>query len=137
VQNEVSTRILEGVLAAMVVCAIVALCMMRTKRVLPKSPCSIASVASFVAESKFLGSLRGAEWCDDAELRERGLFDGLFSMGWWKVEGESSSDQSGGDSNDSSLSDRNEVEGGDSSPRTATRFGIDLDGKSPLLDDVE
>lgn len=93
-QSEISTRILDGLLGGMVVCALVALCTMRTKGVLPKSPCSIASVASFVVGSKFLGALRGAEWCNDAELRERGLFERLFSMGWWKVEREVTSIQS-------------------------------------------
>ena len=142
VQNKVSTRILDGVLAAMVVCAIIALCMMRTKGVLPKSPCSIASVASFVAESNFLGTLRGAEWCNDAELRERGVFDGLFSMGWWKVERELASNESIRGSDASSLSSfRNEAEaeaeGNNSMTGDATRFGIDLDGKRPLLEDVE
>lgn len=85
VQRRVSTSILDGLLGGMVICALVALYSMRTRGVIPKSPCSIASVASFVAGSKLLGISRDAEWCSDTELRERGI-PGLYSMGWSKVE---------------------------------------------------
>lgn len=167
VQNEVSTRILDGVLAAMVVCALAVLCMMRTKEVLPKSPCSIASAASLVAESRLLELLRGTEY-SDAELRKRGVFEGLFSMGWWEVERETSQsdvsassgssvssvgDESPGsavesdDVNERFDNGRTNQDGGhDSAVDTGdvhkrvddreTRFGIDIDGNTPLLRDV-
>ncbi|KAJ9489947.1 hypothetical protein VN97_g3319 [Penicillium thymicola] len=74
VQNEISTRLLEAVLASMVVCALIALCMIQTKRVLPKSPTSIASVASFLYGSRMLSYVipPGAEWYSDEELKKRG-----------------------------------------------------------------
>ncbi|OQE25189.1 hypothetical protein PENSTE_c006G07048 [Penicillium steckii] len=80
VQSKISTRILDGLLAAMIICALVASFSMRTKRILPKSPCSVASVASFVAGSKFLNIMR------DVAPGERNLSQKRFSMGWWKVE---------------------------------------------------
>ncbi|CAG8032889.1 unnamed protein product [Penicillium olsonii] len=82
VQNEISTRILDGLLGGMIICALIACFSMRTKDVLPKSPCSLASVASFVAGSKLLGIMRDAEQGGKDLSRER------FSMGWWEVEPE-------------------------------------------------
>ena len=63
-------------------------------------------------------------------------------MGWWKVERELASNEFIRGSDASSLSSfRNEAEaeaeGNDSMTGDATRFGIDLDGKRPLLEDVE
>ncbi|KAJ5705923.1 hypothetical protein N7536_001612 [Penicillium majusculum] len=147
VQSEISTRILDGVLAGMVICALAVLCVMRTKEVLPKSPCSIASVASLVAESRLLELLRGTEY-SDAELRKRGLFEGTFSMGWWEVEKETSQSNASVSSGSSVSSVRDEtqdegrtsaVESSDVNERTVdrrTRFGIDIDGNTPLLRDV-
>ncbi|KGO63645.1 Protein of unknown function DUF3433 [Penicillium italicum] len=147
VQSELSTRILDGVLGAMVICALAVLCVMRTKEVLPKSPCSIASVASLVAESRFLELLEGTEY-SDAELRKRGLFEGVFSMGWWEVE-RSANESDVSVSNSSSASTVGDetqpggrgssVESGDANERVdvrRTRFGIDIDGNTPLLRDV-
>ena len=86
-QNAISTRILEGVLAMIFLCTALAFILLDTRRVLPKNPCSIAAVASLLAGSEMLGKgiiPDGAEWCDDEELRRRGVFEGyLFSMGWW------------------------------------------------------
>ncbi|KAJ5401749.1 uncharacterized protein N7487_007645 [Penicillium crustosum] len=147
VQSEISTRILDGVLAGMVICALSVLCMMRTKEVLPKSPCSIASVASLVAESRLLELLRGTEY-SDAGLRKRGLFEGVFSMGWWEVEKEPSQSDASASSGSSVSSVGIEiqdggrtsaVESGDVNERAIdrrTRFGIDIDGNTPLLRDV-
>lgn len=147
VQSEISTRILDGVLAGMVICALAVLCVMRTKEVLPKSPCSIASVASLVAESRLLELLRGTEY-SDAELRKRGLFEGVFSMGWWEVEKETSQSDTSASSGSSvsSVEDESQdggrpsaVESGDVNERVddrRTRFGIDIDGNTPLLRDV-
>lgn len=149
VQSEISTRILDGVLAGMVICALAVLCVMRTKEVLPKSPCSIASVASLVAESRLLELLRGTEY-SDAELRKRGLFEGAFSMGWWEVEkgiSQSCASASSG-SSVSSVGDETQDEGRTSAVESGdgngnerivgrrTRFGIDIDGNTPLLRDV-
>jgi hypothetical protein len=54
VQNELSSRLLEGVLAGVVIYALIALSMVKTKRVLPKSRTSIAAVASFLYGTRIL-----------------------------------------------------------------------------------
>ena len=63
---------------------------MRLGRVLPKNPCSIAIVASMLAESKILSERTipsGSEWCSDEELWERGVFEGhTYTLGWWDQE---------------------------------------------------
>jgi len=142
-QNEISTRILDGVLSSMVTCALIALYVMRTKRILPKSPTSIASVASFLYDSRILSYAipSGSEWCSDEKLKKRGVFVGrTFSMGWWEVEKQRSRRQS----NVSSVSEdetprHGEFDGGQSSlgeedGRKRTKFGIDVDVVvSPLL----
>ncbi|KAL5360844.1 hypothetical protein BJX96DRAFT_184846 [Aspergillus floccosus] len=83
VQSEVSTRILDGLLAAMVICGVVSIALVQTKEVLPKNPCSIGAVANVIP--------KGAEWCGDEELKRRGAFEGRkFTMGWWtdrKIDG--------------------------------------------------
>jgi hypothetical protein len=88
VQSTISTRILEVVLAVMLVCAIVAFFAIETRRTLPKNPCSIGAVISLLAGSEILSEKvipRGSEWYDDKELERRGVFDGLlFSLGWWR-----------------------------------------------------
>ncbi|EAU31717.1 predicted protein [Aspergillus terreus NIH2624] len=87
VQSEVSTRILDGLLATMVVCGVVSIALLQTKEVLPKNPCSIGAVASLLHGSRLLGPdviPKGAEWCSDYELKRRGIFQGQkFTMGWW------------------------------------------------------
>lgn len=86
VQDRASTYVLEGILAAMVICVIVSWVCMDTRRVLPKNPCSIAAVASLLAGSEILGQEflgRGAEWLSDEQLKEK--FEGwTFSLGWWE-----------------------------------------------------
>ncbi|KAF4535915.1 uncharacterized protein LTHEOB_12441 [Lasiodiplodia theobromae] len=98
VQNTVSTRILEGLLAAMLVCGAVACVLEGKTRILPKDPGSIAAKMSLFAD--------GEVWRDRVvveELREeeRGgrrreeLFKGwVFRMGWW---GEGEEGAGGGD----------------------------------------
>lgn len=84
-QSPISTRILEGLLAIMFICAFLAAVLLDTDRVLPKNPCSIAAVASLLAGSELLASIpRGAEWMSDKQLKESGVFEGnVYSMGWW------------------------------------------------------
>ncbi|CAG7930768.1 unnamed protein product [Penicillium olsonii] len=135
VQNEISTRILDGVLGGMVVCALIALCAIQTKRVLPKSPTSIASVASFLYGSRLLGSVipRGAEWDSDAILKKRGIFEGSFSMGWWEVDRQTSRRNSDV-SSISGVSDEMHERGAMEESTSRTRFGIDADHEDwPLL----
>ncbi|KAF2496882.1 hypothetical protein BU16DRAFT_607587 [Lophium mytilinum] len=84
-QSAISTRILEGLLSLIALCIAVSFWSMRVREVLPKNPCSIAAAASLVAGSDMLKRIpRGAEWCDDKQLRENGVLEGvLLSMGWW------------------------------------------------------
>ena len=54
VQDPVSTRVLEALLEFMLVLGILGSMCLNTDRVLPKNPCSIAAVASLLADSNFL-----------------------------------------------------------------------------------
>lgn len=85
-QSAVSTRILEGLLAALALCAVVAYAALETREVLPKNPCSVGAVASLVASGEMLGKCfpEGAEWVGPAERRAKGAWEGVVvSLGWW------------------------------------------------------
>lgn len=90
IQSAISTRILDGILAGMILCALIAMVFMKTKRTLPKNPNSIAAVASMLQGSKMVETKyvqKRSEWCSDKELRRRGVFTTQrFSMGWWNME---------------------------------------------------
>jgi Protein of unknown function (DUF3433) len=90
VQSAISTRILQGLLGSMFLCAAFIFGSMRMGRVLPKNPCSIAAVASMLASSKMLSEQvipPGSEWCSNKELRKRGVFEGYtYTLGWWDQE---------------------------------------------------
>lgn len=111
-QSPISTRILEGLLAAMFLCAALTFALLDTRQVLPKNPCSIAAVASLLAGSSLLASIpEGAEWMSEKQLRDKGVFeDTVFSMGWW-----------GGDESSGSDGERRSTSVG-----TGRRFGIDV-----------
>ena len=83
-QSEVSTRILQGFLAALSACAIVGSLLTDCRRaVLPRNPCSIAAVAALLAGSEMLDVMmaKNREGGDVEELRR---WDGyFFSLGWW------------------------------------------------------
>ncbi|KAE8413140.1 hypothetical protein BDV36DRAFT_39644 [Aspergillus pseudocaelatus] len=87
-QSAVSTRILEGFLAAMTLCILVAFYLVRQREVIPVNPCSIAGAATLLAGSEMLKPdviPPGSEWCDDTELVKRRVFNGLmFGLGWWE-----------------------------------------------------
>lgn len=92
IQNGLSTRILQGLLAAVFICVLIAhsslwVLTRGTRRVLPKNPRSVASVASLLIGSEMLnGGMipEGAEWLNDRQLAERRVFDGwVFGLGWW------------------------------------------------------
>lgn len=87
-QSTISTRILQGLLAAMAFCAVITTLTLSTKGVLPKDPRSIASLASLLVGSEFLKKIPpGSEWLNEKQLLE--LFDGwLFSIRWWEVDGQ-------------------------------------------------
>lgn len=87
VQNAVSTRILEGLLAAMLVCGAVACVLEGKTRILPKDPGSIAAKMSLFADGEVW---RDREVLEELREEERGkrrreeLFKGwAFRMGWW------------------------------------------------------
>jgi Protein of unknown function (DUF3433) len=86
VQNTVSTHVLCGLLGAVLLCAIIASWLMSTKHVVPRNPCSVATVMSLLADSNIWekGILpEGAQWMSDRELLKAGVFDGmLFQLGW-------------------------------------------------------
>ncbi|KAF2146580.1 uncharacterized protein K452DRAFT_314831 [Aplosporella prunicola CBS 121167] len=90
-QSTISTHILQGLLLAMLVCSAVTFCIMDTRKLLPKNPCSIAAVASLLAGSDLMTSNiipSGSEWMSDREL-EKKVFKGLlFRLGWWQDEDE-------------------------------------------------
>ena len=52
VQSIVATRILEAVLACMLLCCIAVYLLLNTKELLPQNPCSIGAAASYVAGSR-------------------------------------------------------------------------------------
>lgn len=112
-QDKVSTRILEVLLGAIAVCIALSLWSMNTKEILPKDPCSIGTAASLLAGAEMLRESvipNGAEWCDDKELKDRGVFEGLlFSMGWW--DGKNKEGTVGGDTEEGAA---------------RRRFGIDV-----------
>jgi hypothetical protein len=88
IQSPISTRILEGFLAAMFICAAVAIAAMDTREVLPKNPCSVAAGASLLAGAEMLHTSvipPGSEWRSEKELRGWGVFGGgkVFGLRWW------------------------------------------------------
>lgn len=95
VQDATSTRILEGLLVTMLLCAIFAAVLMDTRKVVPKNPCSIAAVASLLADSNLLEILSKNEeendlTVDEKEIARRaGLLEKnvAFSMGWMRAGG--------------------------------------------------
>ena len=87
VQQPISTRVLEALLAVMLLCGLLVACLLDTKKVLPKNPCSIAALASLLADSRLVDEQSGilppgAEWMSEAELKER-LSGYRFRMGWF------------------------------------------------------
>ncbi|KAF2124960.1 hypothetical protein P153DRAFT_117017 [Dothidotthia symphoricarpi CBS 119687] len=81
-QSLISTRILQGLLIGMTVCALISLFTLKMSQVLPKNPCSIAAQASLVAGSKMMADLPAeAQHMKDKEFNA--LFEGArYRMGW-------------------------------------------------------
>lgn len=88
-QNALSTRLLQGILGAMMLCAIVVLFKVNAKELLPKNPCSIAGRASLLVGAEMLSRdviPEGSELLDETQLKARGVFEGyLFSMDRWEA----------------------------------------------------
>jgi hypothetical protein len=92
-QSGISTRVLDGLLAAIALCIALSF-LMNTRKTLPKNPASIAAATSLIAgESQMLSkeSLpEGAQWYSDAELKKKRIWDGaFFKLGWWDSDGPS------------------------------------------------
>ncbi|KAK5658290.1 hypothetical protein OQA88_2265 [Cercophora sp. LCS_1] len=87
VQDMVSTRVLQALLAAVLVASGAAWLALPKGNLLPRMPTSIASVAGFLADGNMFGLMgRGAEWQGVAELLKY-FRDGLhvtmgFRLGW-------------------------------------------------------
>lgn len=85
-QSAISTRILEGLLAAMVVCVVTAFFLLDTRKLLPHNPCSIGAMAVLLTESEILKTIpEGAEWYGRKEIAKKRIFsDYLWSLGWFE-----------------------------------------------------
>lgn len=81
-QDPVSTRILQGLLIALMVCSVLSLSTIHLTNMVPRNPCSIAAQASFVCGSSILARLPpGTQWMDDKEL-DAVFSSEQYSMGW-------------------------------------------------------
>ncbi|KAK2764457.1 hypothetical protein FQN54_009152 [Arachnomyces sp. PD_36] len=138
-QNELSTRLLQGALGAIIICAIGVIATLNRKRILPKNPQSIAGTASLLAGSRLLhGVPAGAEWWGRREMGERGVFGAAeYKLGWWEggekvgegKDGFSSGSRSGSGSESGNESSDEERSGGEGGVLTGARFGIDMVSK--------
>lgn len=86
-QSTISTRILQALLATMALSVAVTFIVFNTSKILPKNPCSIAAVASMLADADMLSAdviPDGTEYMSHSEMEKSGIFEGyLFSLGWW------------------------------------------------------
>ena len=90
-QNKAPKIVLQVLLGVIAVCGAITYSMLKTKEVLRQSPCSIAGKMELLARSELCSSRKvipeGAEWWDEKQRRQYGLFDGwFFSLGWWGTE---------------------------------------------------
>ncbi|OSS50674.1 hypothetical protein B5807_04380 [Epicoccum nigrum] len=100
-QSAISTRILDGLLIATALCIALSFFLMNTSKTLPKNPASIAASASLLSSDAKMfqeGVLpKGAQWCNDTELKAQKVWDGvLFRLGWWNSDGQSEREELGG-----------------------------------------
>lgn len=88
----ISTRALESVIGALLICGIIIFFLVDMSKVLPKEVGTIGAVASLLAGSRLVDEKSGlipvgSEWISDNEMKRRGLFKGeRFRMGWWTDE---------------------------------------------------
>lgn len=89
-QSEVSTRILQGLLAGLLVCGLIVFILIDARKVLSKPLGTIAATATLLASSTMVDEKSGcapppgAEWWSDSEWKKQGIWaDKLFRMGWW------------------------------------------------------
>ncbi|KAF4962308.1 hypothetical protein FSARC_9593 [Fusarium sarcochroum] len=86
-QNKGTKIALQAMLATMAACAIATTLLMRVRDVLPHNPCSIAGTATLIAGSEISTPQfvpPGAEWRNDRELRQVGVFENnVYTLKWW------------------------------------------------------
>ncbi|KAJ5099694.1 hypothetical protein N7532_006695 [Penicillium argentinense] len=87
VQDVTSTRLLEGLLALILALGITGSLLLNTDRILPKNPCSIASVASMLADSNFLDEFEQGLWSPENKQLSQAFVRHRFRLGWWGSEG--------------------------------------------------
>ncbi|KAJ5995103.1 hypothetical protein N7481_002080 [Penicillium waksmanii] len=92
VQDVTSTRILEGLLAFILALGIIGSMLLNTDQVIPKNPCSIAAVASIVADSQLLDEFLKGVWDPDDKKLNRVFAYQRFHLGWWESEKSMSDD---------------------------------------------
>lgn len=85
-QSPASSRVLEALLAAILICLATSWYLMpmhKKDKILPRNPCSIAAAGSLIAGSDMLEDLpSGVEWMDDEELERNRVWEGcIFRMG--------------------------------------------------------
>ena len=90
-QNKAPKIVLQVLLGVMAVCGAIAYSMLKTKELLRQSPCSIAGKMELLARSELCSTRKvipeGAEWWDQRQRRQYGMFDGwFFSLCWWGIE---------------------------------------------------
>ncbi|KAK0516929.1 hypothetical protein JMJ35_000084 [Cladonia borealis] len=90
-QNKAPKIVLQVLLGVMAVCSAITYSMLKTKELLRQSPCSIAGKMELLARSELCSTRKvipeGAEWWDQRQRRQYGLFDGwFFSLCWWGIE---------------------------------------------------
>lgn len=77
---------LQAMLGFLAVSAVAMYLIIDTRNVLPHNPCSIAGVATLLADSELVTRdlmPHGAEWASDAQLQRLDVFQGLkFYLGW-------------------------------------------------------
>ncbi|KAI1609302.1 hypothetical protein EDD37DRAFT_653735 [Exophiala viscosa] len=89
VQSSLSTHLLVGVLAALLICAATIFVTIDMRHVLPKPMGSVAAVASLLAGSRIVDETsglipKGSEFWSDNDWEKSGIWQGeMFRMGWW------------------------------------------------------
>lgn len=90
IQNTVSTRILQGLLAVMGACLVASTALGRGARVIPRDPGSVASRMAYFAGGEVWRRVPvGADRWTDEQIRKHGLgvSEGSLLLGWWGGDG--------------------------------------------------
>lgn len=94
-QNEVSTRILQGLLGVMGACLVASTALGRGARVIPRDPGSIASKMAYFADGEIWRHVPvGADRWTDEQIKKHGLgiSGGRLLLAWWGDDREDFSD---------------------------------------------